>query len=137
MPLIVSDFTQLDIMNDLKTGLLLNATIHLFKNNFVPVEAQVLADFVEADFDGYAAQTLAAWGTVALNVDGDAQMVHTPIVWTHDGGATGCDVYGYYVVDAAGLVLLWAERNAAGPVLMDTLNQVYSVVPKLILGDMP
>lgn len=103
--------------------------IGLYKNNFTPSNGSVIGDVMPADFSGYAGlQNLTSWASVTW-IDPRASSTHGDVVWTHSGGATANDIYGYYVVDAAGN-LAWAERNASAPVTISAAGQTYTVTPK-------
>lgn len=105
--------------------------LHLFKNNITPGKAHVLADFTEADFDGYAPQTISNW--VATVVSGHiAITTPDPNTFTSTGGATPNDVYGYYVTDSFNAVLWWAERDPAAPFVIAAAGRKYVV--QLLLG---
>jgi hypothetical protein len=105
--------------------------IRLFQNDHTPDPADVLADYTEADFSGYAELDLDGWAA-AVTVSGRAQIVATLKVWTHSAGAVDNDIYGYYVVNAGG-ALVWAERDPNAPVTVDTAGQEYNVLPRFTL----
>ena len=107
----------------------------LFKNDKVPAAGDNAGDYVEADFTGYASKALNNWGAAFTNGNGDAQTDETLKVWTQTGVATTCDVYGYYVVDGNG-ALLYAERNPAGVVAMDTNGKTYAVLFRFVARSM-
>jgi hypothetical protein len=107
-----------------------NATLlkmHLFKNDVDPALTSVLADFLESDFPGYVAQDIAVWG-VPVVVAHVARMQAAALTWLQTGAGVQ-DVYGYYVTDAAGTLLRWAERDPAAPVPMVGAGSIYSVLP--------
>lgn len=92
--------------------------LRLFKNDYTPDAASVLADFQEATFGGYFRQWIdsAGWPTPTI-VGGKASSTYSldPFTWTvTDPGQT---VYGYYVEEAATATVLWAERLATPRVL--------------------
>ena len=101
----VPDVSQLTWLDSLRT--VFNSAglkVRLFKNNYTPVAGSVIGSFTEANFSGYTPAnlgTLAAAATVSGKASSTAGSANT---WTKSG-ATGNDVYGYYVTDAAGTVL--------------------------------
>jgi len=101
----------------------------LFKNNVTPTEDTVIGDLTKADFSGYAGEIpFTHWNAAAFSTprsEADA----SDVVWTHNGGGTSNDIYGYYVVDETG-ALAWAERNAAAPITISANGQTYTVKPK-------
>jgi len=91
------------------------AKLHLFKNDFVPTRASVLADFTEADFDGYAAVDLpvaSSFPAIQLDALGNlTQVIPGTYTFTGDDPQTAAQsVYGYYVTDQAGAVLVGFHR---------------------------
>lgn len=86
---------------------LANSVLHLFKQDpaFNPTITTPLADFnaFEADFDGYAAATIAAWGAPVLL--GAAWATYAPTQtfrWVLDTDAVGNSIGGWYLVTAGG-----------------------------------
>jgi hypothetical protein len=103
-------------------------TMHLYKNNYSPIEASVLGDFTEADFSGYGGgQVITGW-TTPVDSGAHRAIAHaTTLVWTHGAGATNNDIYGYYVTQGADLI--WAEAFNGGPVPMSSNGASLSVQP--------
>jgi len=127
----VSQLTLLDLLRSSLNGASLK--VRLFKNNYTPVAGSVIASFTEANFSGYAAGnlgTLAAATTVSGKASTTAGTSNT---WTKSG-ATGNDVYGYYITDSGGTVLYWAERGGAAPYSLNTNGEGLSVTPVLTLA---
>lgn len=105
--------------------------LHLYQNNFTPVAGPMsLGDFVEADFSGYAAETLDAgdWAVPSI-VANHAQTSQPTKQFTHDGGPTDNNIFGIYVTDQPPTVVLWAERDPAAPVVMDPGANPYNYTP--------
>lgn len=101
----------------------------LFKNNWTPSENDTISAVTPADFSGYSGlQTFSSWNAATWNSP-RAEATAADVVWTHNGGATANDIYGYYVVNGSG-ALAWAERNAAAPVTISGSGQTYTVKPK-------
>jgi hypothetical protein len=110
-----------------------NATVHLFQNDFTPTPDTVIADLTEATFSGYAAVVDPGWGAAFLNDDGNAQRLLNNAQFTQTAATITNTVYGYYVTDAAGTGLWWAERFAT-PVLMDAASRAIAVIGTLVHG---
>jgi len=110
------DTTVLDaVVND--AGVL--ATLRLFQNDHDPAPTDLDANYVEADFSGYAAVDISAeWGAAFVNPFGQGQIDCLEQVFTHSGGAVGNTVYGVYVTSNTGKVM-YAERFST-PVLIET-----------------
>jgi hypothetical protein len=95
-----------DLLNLIKAG---TFSLRLFRNNHTPAAASVLADFTEANYSGYSAQTLS-YGTPATNGSGQGQMTATIINFDHNGGATSNTIYGYYLVNTGTSKVVKAEK---------------------------
>ncbi len=106
--------------------------INLYKNDYTPVSGSVEADFTIADFSGYVAdQTLSGWtGPVP---DGAGRMISNsdPATWTHDAGAGGNAIYGWYMLDGATGIIVCAERFTTAPIGMNVNGDTLSVTPHL------
>lgn len=86
-----------------------NLTLKLFTNNVTPAQTDTASTYTEAAGGGYAAKTLTAgsWTVTAANDPSDA--VYALQTFTFTGALTStATVYGYYVVDADG-VLVFSE----------------------------
>jgi hypothetical protein len=93
----------------------------------------VAGDLQEADYSGYVSQTATAWG-VAVSADAGASALSTETLhlFSHSGGVTGNSVYGYYLTNGAGDLMI-AERLTGAPKVMDDLTDVIAIVPQLKL----
>ena len=90
-----------------------NLTLKLFVSNTTPTQTSTAGSFTEAAGGGYVAKTLTmgSWTVTPANDPSDA--VYAEQVFTFTGAlTTNPTIYGYFVVDADG-VLLWAERLTA------------------------
>lgn len=90
------------------------AKMHLFQNNHVPSNGDTVADYTEANYDGYASQTLGAPGAAAT-VGGRSTITWPALTFTKAAGVATNLIYGYYITNAAG-DLLAAELDPNGPV---------------------
>lgn len=127
-------FTQAGVqafMADVIAGALNNCRIHLYKNDYVPTVFDVVAAFTEADYTGYAFQSVltAAWNAV-IQADGSAGVIGPGLFFDASGTAVANTIYGYFVTDLAGTTLLWAERFAA-PVGITGPGNGFTLVPQL------
>jgi len=86
--------------------------VHLFKNDYTPVDATVIGDLVEADFTGYARQDFdpvdfaaPTWTPHVAQI-----LLSVFLTFTASGAlSTPQTTYGYYVQDEDG-ELVWVER---------------------------
>jgi len=113
-------------------GLLAGAKVHLFQNNFVPNIGMDLADLVEANFAaGYAPSSAVVWSIPLDNDDGNGPVlvgdnklfiVAAPVTVTNT-------IYGWYLTNGAGTVLLCAERYGTPKQMIQAGNAI-GVVPQ-------
>jgi len=103
--------------------------VHLFKTNVNPSPNMVIADLVEADFTGYAASSAIVWGTPGYLPDGTAAVVGGGKTFTVGSTPSILNtIYGYYVTDSAGTVLLFARKFDAA-VVLSAAGQFVIVLP--------
>jgi len=102
----------------------------LFQNDIEPDDDTVLADFDEADFDGYVAVDIppADYGAVAVVAHVAITTSTTDAVYTADSTASTQVIYGYFVLDGAG-ALIWAESfNTPRTIMAD---DVFTLTPRV------
>jgi hypothetical protein len=141
--------TMLQIMTPYAMNALTNAlktymvqapgfTIKLFQNNIVPTPGNVLADFTEATYDGYAAQVFTVFFGPTRYSDGSFQCFNFS-TWHMTGSTTPNQIYGIYVLDFAGNLLL-ATRFPSVVSMVDAfsflqLNFHMGIGPNGLFGD--
>jgi hypothetical protein len=87
----ILDYVRTTILNTA------NTYVHLYKNNFTPTAASVLADFTEATFTGYAAvQVNSKFASVYKVIDGEYQTDSSAFTFNCTGGSSQ-DAYGWYL----------------------------------------
>jgi len=104
---------------------LVNSVAHLFQDGFTPDPSNVLADYTaeEADFDGYAAETMAAWFPAIL-AEGSGYMIQSPWVQFEFDPSPGTPtnvINGMYLVTAGGD--LWLTVIFTNPIPMQVDGQ--------------
>lgn len=129
MALKINNAAEVTLLGYIMAGLGAGCRLRLFRNDYTPTDTDTLANFQEAQFPGYLAPTLAAWGAPASS-GGVAQVTHPAQTFTRGAGGSGDSIYGYMVTDGAGN-LLWAERDPAAPVNMNGQGNTYTVTPVL------
>lgn len=105
--------------------------IGLFQSNTTLTVNTVATDLTPASFGGYTGvKILTSWTTGGIVFNTPRAVVKHPAqIWTASGASQNT-VYGYYVVTEGGL-LLWAERRAAGGIVVGTVEgQSYTVIPR-------
>jgi hypothetical protein len=105
-------------------------SLHLFQNNYVPVLSDVVGNYTEATFSGYASQN-PTWGAAFINGSTQAEIDAGALTFTRSAGASSNTIYGIYVLDSGG-VLTYAERFPA-PVSMATAGDAIVYTPKATL----
>lgn len=108
-----------------------DCTLHLYTNNYTPVDGSVLGDFTEMSGQGYASKTLTktSWGA-ASTVSTKASSSYAQQTWTFTAGGPAT-VYGYYIKDSANVVV-FAEKFDAGKVV-EFDGDVIRVTPTITL----
>jgi len=129
MSIKVPYLASLQYTDAVTAALLENAELCLFKNNYTPINTTILSDLTEANFTGYSRITLTGWSAAALDANNKAATSLGPQTFTCSGGATPNDIYGIFVLTSGG-ALLYAERNPAGAVTINTAGQTFSYTPK-------
>lgn len=101
---------------DLKKQFLTGKTVNLYKNDYVPVNTSVTANFTPANFAGYAAKAQNYPNAAVDNGDGTATLTGDLVTFTPTANTTPNQIYGYYVTDPAdGNKTIYAERFAGAP----------------------
>lgn len=113
-------------------GILDDALLKLYTAGPVLSGTMVLADFTEADFDGYADVAIAdAQWSAAFLLGGTVPCLRGPMVgFTPTGSTTPNVVIGWLLTNAAGTVLYWAELLDE-PVNMTGVTSHLDVVPQI------
>jgi predicted transcriptional regulator YdeE len=86
--------------------------LHLFTNDYTPVEGSELADFTEAVAAGYAEITLTGADWTVATATGTTTAEHVQKTFTFTAASVD---YGYYVTNNAGTKVVWAERFSDAP----------------------
>lgn len=106
--------------------------LRLFSNDYEPAENSTVSSFTEVTGGGYAAITLDKdlWTIIQGNPSEGTYDAQT-FSFTGTIGGTG-NVYGYYVTDALGTALLWAENlpSAVNP-FTPTGGSYVRILPRL------
>lgn len=109
--------------------------LRLFVNNHTPTPLDSAADYTEPSGSWYAPILMNAWGTAFVNPSNQGEIDEIIRIWTAGGTVVSESIYGYWWTDGSGNFLL-AELNAAGPQSMGTAGLTYSVLPRLMEGDL-
>jgi len=76
--------------------------VKLFSNNIGVSPNSLIADFTEADYTGYASQTLGATPVAMLNPEGDIAAQFPHLTFTPTGTTVTNTIYGYWVEGTGG-----------------------------------
>lgn len=106
-------------------------TLILFKNDYTPAADDVLADYTEATFSGYAAMPLvgANWTVVAAE-PGVASYAEQEFI--SDADQTPETVYGYAVFLDTDFTFVGGERFSSPQVIQNDNDQI-AITPRLRL----
>jgi hypothetical protein len=113
-----------------------NLSLRLFKNNITPASTDVLADYTESTFTGYAAVTLTSgsWTVTAATSGAPATATQTSATTFTCTGTTSELTYGYYLLQTAGTGLMWAERFSDGPYTIANNGDKVILTPSITLS---
>jgi len=91
-----------------------NLVMHLFSNNYTPVDGSTLGSFTECTFLGYAAQTLigASWTFAA---DAPTCASHSTVTFSSTADQALSYIYGFYLTRGSTGSLVYAERATDAP----------------------
>lgn len=108
----------------------LNAVkVMLFQNDITPSKQTLLADLVEATFDGYARSAAVTWGTVGQTSTGAAEVYGDTKLFTSSGDTTPNTIYGFALVNTGGTAVEYAERFAS-PIPVSQTGITVPVTPR-------
>lgn len=132
MALLVPDTGEVEmlkrILNFSATG---DVKLHLYANNYTPVEGSAIANFTECTAAGYAAKTLAGASWSIATTSGTSEASYAEQTFTFTAAQT---VYGYFVTNSAGTVLLWAELFTGAPFNIPSGGGSVKATPKFQLA---
>ena len=128
MALLVPNVGEAAMLSRLLGNATGDVVLHLYSNNYTPIETSVVGGFTECVATGYAAKTLAAASWSIAGDPTEASFAEQDFAVT-----SAMTAYGYYVTDVAGTTLLWAELFTDGPYTIPTTGSVF-VTPKIQLA---
>jgi len=128
MALLVPDAGEVKMLQLALAG---NTTLKLFISNTTPAEGDTAASYTEMSTLGYAAKTLTGGSWSVSSAAGVTTASYAEQTYTFTGG-TPVTVYGYFIIEATGGVILWAERFTASQVIQNTGDQI-KITPKITL----
>jgi len=102
--------------------------LKLYKNPLAPQPSNLLADFTEADYTGYAESAALTWSPAVGDGSGTWQLIGSPETWAPTGTTVPNTIYGVYAVDTAGTTLIFSEQFAS-PVPMAALTDSLTYLP--------
>lgn len=104
-----------------------NAILHLYVNDYTPVEASAFANFSETGLGGYAPLTLAGANWTTQLSGNTAFAIYSEQTFTF---TTGISVYGYFLTNNANTKVLWAERFSGAPFTLPATGGAVSINPR-------
>lgn len=104
-----------------------NLVLKLYKSNTTPAEGDTAITYTEADFTGYSAATLTGSSWV---VTGNP-ITYAKQTFTSTAGSQNQAVYGYYIVRAISLDLVYSELFTDGPYTIVNDQDKIEVTPSL------
>ena len=113
-----------------KTGTTEALILRLFQNNITPAEADTAATYTQATFTGYVALTLTP-ATWTVTGGAPTSAAYPQQSFTSTAGAQNQSIYGYYLVRATSLDLVYAERFSDGPYSIVNNGDAIKVTPTI------
>lgn len=122
--------STLQVQDVITAEILEDCTLRLYQNNHVPANADVVGDYTESTFPGYAGIPLAGWSAAVLNSSNKAETELPMQIFTAGVIVTPQDVYGIFVTFNPTGALVYAELDASGPITISTPGQSYGYLPR-------
>jgi hypothetical protein len=122
---VVMDQGLQDWLTDLISGANFAAQkCRLYSNNNVPDTSDVIGDYTESTFTGYASVTLAGWSAVTVTAHVGSTVAATANFTLTAGTAT---VYGAYITNSGNTRLYAAQIDPNAPITLNTTTNLYQV----------
>ena len=132
MSLLVPDVGEQEmlkrILNYSATG---DLVLHLYTNDVTPAEGDTVSTYTESTAAGYGASTLTGTDWTITTTTGTTEASYPQVTFTYTD--TEPNVYGYYVTDSGGTILIWAERFSDGPYNIPSSGGEIKITPKIQL----
>lgn len=106
-----------------------NLVLKLYSNNITPSDTDTAATYTEATFAGYSAITLtgASWNSASSgSISYSSQQT-----FTRSTTGTLENIYGYFVVQASSGILVYSERDGAGPFPVTNAGDAIKLTPTI------
>lgn len=108
-------------------------TLRLFQNDLTPTHANVLIDFTEATFTGYAAAPLTAANWTSTPASTVVFEYAPAVAFTSSADLQNQNIYGYYITRNTTGDVIASERFSDGPYnIANNLDKI-SVTPKFTI----
>ncbi len=105
--------------------------LHLFTNNYTPSIGDTVSNYTESTASGYAAITLTGSSWTVSTVSTITTASYGQQTFTYTGGES---LFGYYVTDNTGAILIGAERFSGAPWTIPSAGGTVSLTPSFTLG---
>jgi hypothetical protein len=112
------------------------AIAHLYDNAIVFDRTQVLADYNESSFVGYAAVGPITWPAPSINLEGKAESDSGALTWTFTAGAGTAVVRGMYFTDDPPTRLLLVVPFDEAVILTPAVPQLVQAVKVTEYGEL-
>jgi len=118
------------LSGDEEIGILALADLGLISADFNPSADTLFADLTEANYNTYARQQIALWGTPVKNALGLWTVQGSPLTFTPTDDLQPNLIYGYAIFEDAGDLLLGCEKFDTPIALADVIDSL-TVVPRI------
>lgn len=125
--------TGMQVLGELLTN---NETVsdlrlHLYQNDLDPTSSNVLGDFTEATFTGYASVLLTAANWTVTTASTTVHEYNTSVPFTSSAGSQNQDIYGYYVTKESDGSLVYSERFSDAPNNIANNGDAINMTPRI------
>lgn len=109
-------------------------TLRLFQNSHTPAVGDVVGDYTECTFPSYASQAWNDWGAPSLDANNNDHYAAPDHTFTCSSSATPNQVYGYFVTDGAGALVMAEANGVPGGQAMATAGSTYTITGHFYSG---
>lgn len=132
MALLVPDVGEVELLSRmLNKNAPDNVVLKLYTNNRTPAEGDDASSYTVSTGTGYADITLTGASWTVATAAGTTTAEYAQQTFTYTGAEA--NIYGYYVVNNAETVLLWAEIFSDGPYSIPAGGGSVKITPKIEL----
>ena len=105
--------------------------LRLYKSNTTPGESDTEATYTEADFTGYSNISMTGSSWTVSTTSGVTTAEYPQQTFTSSAASQNQSIYGYYVTQSTSGKLVYAERFADGPYVVNNDGDAIKITAKI------